>query len=127
MAEQAQALVQQLERSGTQDEAQRLRELMPARRIPMCIGRGRCGAASFAMAENFAYNYLSADFARFLTVEVPHAALSDLPVPKAARPKGQTTIAECLADEIMNAAKGSSNSYAIKKKDEIERVAKSNR
>ena len=37
------------------------------------------------------------------------------------------TIAECLADEIMNAAKGSSNSYAIKTKDEIERVAKSNR
>lgn len=37
------------------------------------------------------------------------------------------TIAECLADEIMNAAKGSSNSYAIKKKDEIERVAKANR
>lgn len=35
--------------------------------------------------------------------------------------------AECLADEITNAAKGSSNSYAIKKKDEIERVAKSNR
>ena len=37
------------------------------------------------------------------------------------------TIAECLADEIMNAAKGSSNSYAIKRKDEVERVAKSNR
>merc|ERR1712227_82529 len=37
------------------------------------------------------------------------------------------TIAETLADEIINAAKGSSNSYAIKKKDEIERVAKSNR
>merc|ERR1711991_658349 len=37
------------------------------------------------------------------------------------------TIAECLADEIINAAKGSSNSYAIKKKDETERVAKSNR
>merc|ERR1712093_806841 len=37
------------------------------------------------------------------------------------------TIAECLADELMNAAKGSSNSYAIKKKDELERVAKSNR
>merc|ERR1712167_98482 len=37
------------------------------------------------------------------------------------------TVAECLADEIINAAKGSSNSYAIKKKDEIERVAKSNR
>jgi small subunit ribosomal protein S5e len=34
------------------------------------------------------------------------------------------TIAECLADELINAAKGSSNSYAIKKKDEIERVAK---
>eukprot|EP00906_Rhabdomonas_costata_P038291 RCo054031 len=37
------------------------------------------------------------------------------------------TFSECLADEIMNAAKGSSNSYAIKKKDEIERVAKANR
>merc|ERR1712216_735698 len=33
------------------------------------------------------------------------------------------TIAECLADELINAAKGSSNSYAIKKKDELERVA----
>jgi small subunit ribosomal protein S5e len=37
------------------------------------------------------------------------------------------TIAECLADEVINAARGSSNSYAIKKKDEIERVAKANR
>ena len=37
------------------------------------------------------------------------------------------TIAECLADELINAAKGSSNSYAIKKKDELERVAKANR
>ncbi|PRT54130.1 40S ribosomal protein S5 [Wickerhamiella sorbophila] len=37
------------------------------------------------------------------------------------------TIAECLAEEIINAAKGSANSYAIKKKDELERVAKSNR
>lgn len=37
------------------------------------------------------------------------------------------TIAECLADEIMNCARESSNSYAIKKKDEIERVAKANR
>eukprot|EP00441_Pelagodinium_beii_P018951 CAMPEP_0197658072 /NCGR_PEP_ID=MMETSP1338-20131121/45015_1 /TAXON_ID=43686 ORGANISM="Pelagodinium beii, Strain RCC1491" /NCGR_SAMPLE_ID=MMETSP1338 /ASSEMBLY_ACC=CAM_ASM_000754 /LENGTH=196 /DNA_ID=CAMNT_0043234579 /DNA_START=52 /DNA_END=642 /DNA_ORIENTATION=- len=37
------------------------------------------------------------------------------------------TIAECLADEIVNASKGSSSSYAIKKKDELERVAKSNR
>merc|ERR1712037_588710 len=34
------------------------------------------------------------------------------------------TLPECLADELINAAKGSSNSYAIKKKDEIERVAK---
>merc|ERR1711943_89328 len=37
------------------------------------------------------------------------------------------TIAECLAEEFINAAKGSSNSYAIKKKDKIERVAKANR
>jgi len=37
------------------------------------------------------------------------------------------TISECLADEIINASKGSSNSYAVKKKDEIERVAKGNR
>uniref|UniRef100_A0A8I5TXU7 Small ribosomal subunit protein uS7 domain-containing protein n=1 Tax=Pongo abelii TaxID=9601 RepID=A0A8I5TXU7_PONAB len=37
------------------------------------------------------------------------------------------TIAECLADELINAAKGSSNSYAIKKKDELESVAKCNR
>jgi small subunit ribosomal protein S5e len=37
------------------------------------------------------------------------------------------TMSECLADEIINASKGSSNSYAIKKKDEIERVAKANR
>eukprot|EP01126_Amoeba_proteus_P029405 TRINITY_DN289_c0_g2_i4.p1 TRINITY_DN289_c0_g2~~TRINITY_DN289_c0_g2_i4.p1 ORF type:complete len:198 (+),score=12.28 TRINITY_DN289_c0_g2_i4:166-759(+) len=37
------------------------------------------------------------------------------------------TISECLADEIMNCAKESPNSYAFKKRDEIERVAKSNR
>eukprot|EP01111_Echinosteliopsis_oligospora_P003636 TRINITY_DN156_c0_g1_i1.p1 TRINITY_DN156_c0_g1~~TRINITY_DN156_c0_g1_i1.p1 ORF type:complete len:201 (-),score=20.57 TRINITY_DN156_c0_g1_i1:89-691(-) len=37
------------------------------------------------------------------------------------------TIAECLADEIVNASKGSSNSFAIKSKDGLERVAKSNR
>merc|ERR1712072_330238 len=37
------------------------------------------------------------------------------------------SIAECLSDELINAAKGSSNSYAIKKKDELERVAKSSR
>ena len=36
---------------------------------------------------------------------------------------------ETLADEIINAAKGvgQGNSYAVKKKDEIERVAKGNR
>merc|ERR1712134_86622 len=32
------------------------------------------------------------------------------------------TISECLADELINASKGSSNSYAIKKKDELERI-----
>jgi len=37
------------------------------------------------------------------------------------------SISECLAEEIINASKGSSNSFAIKKKDELERVAKSNR
>ena len=37
------------------------------------------------------------------------------------------TIAECLADELINASKGSANSYAIKKKDEVERIAKGNR
>uniref|UniRef100_A0A2K5ETN1 Small ribosomal subunit protein uS7 domain-containing protein n=1 Tax=Aotus nancymaae TaxID=37293 RepID=A0A2K5ETN1_AOTNA len=35
------------------------------------------------------------------------------------------TIAECLADELINVTKSSSNSYAIKK-DELEHVAKSN-
>jgi len=37
------------------------------------------------------------------------------------------SISECLTEELINAAKCSSNSYAIKKKDEIERVAKANR
>eukprot|EP01119_Soliformovum_irregulare_P002289 TRINITY_DN12573_c0_g1_i1.p2 TRINITY_DN12573_c0_g1~~TRINITY_DN12573_c0_g1_i1.p2 ORF type:complete len:216 (-),score=62.27 TRINITY_DN12573_c0_g1_i1:92-688(-) len=37
------------------------------------------------------------------------------------------TISECLADELINASKESANSYAVKKKDELERVAKSNR
>ena len=46
---------------------------------------------------------------------------------RAAAFRNTKTIAECLADEIMNAAKGSSNSFAIKKKDELERVAKGNR
>merc|ERR1712216_266600 len=37
------------------------------------------------------------------------------------------SIAECLADEIIYASNDNQNSYAIKKKDEIERVAKMNR
>lgn len=38
------------------------------------------------------------------------------------------SIQECMADEIINASKGpGSNSYALRKKDEIERVAKGNR
>jgi len=37
------------------------------------------------------------------------------------------SLAECLADEIMNASGDLQTSYAIKKKDEIERVAKANR
>ena len=37
------------------------------------------------------------------------------------------SIAECLADEINNCALDSQNSYAINKKDEIERVAMANR
>ena len=40
--------------------------------------------------------------------------------------KGKS-VAECLADEIVNASKLSSTSFAIKKKEDIERVAKSNR
>merc|ERR1739838_667360 len=36
------------------------------------------------------------------------------------------TIAECLADELINAANESANSHAIKKKDEFERAAKVN-
>ncbi|BFZ54924.1 ribosomal protein S5 [Savitreella phatthalungensis] len=37
------------------------------------------------------------------------------------------TISECLAEELINASKGSSNSSAIKACDERERVARSNR
>jgi len=37
------------------------------------------------------------------------------------------SLAECLADEIILCAQNSPNSYAIKKKTEIERVAASNR
>jgi len=42
--------------------------------------------------------------------------------------KNMKTIAECLADEIINADKNNpQNSYAIKKKDEVEKLAKGNR
>jgi small subunit ribosomal protein S5e len=41
--------------------------------------------------------------------------------------RSSKTIAECLAEELINASKGSANSYAIKKKDEVERIAKGNR
>ena len=37
------------------------------------------------------------------------------------------TLAECLADELVHASKGNTASYAIKKKEDLERVAKSNR
>lgn len=36
-------------------------------------------------------------------------------------------IIKCLTDELIKDAKGSSNFYALKKKGELERVAKSNR
>jgi small subunit ribosomal protein S5e len=41
--------------------------------------------------------------------------------------RSSKTIAECLADELIKAGEGSTDSYAIKKKDELERIAKSNR
>ncbi|KAF2077505.1 hypothetical protein CYY_001204 [Polysphondylium violaceum] len=37
------------------------------------------------------------------------------------------TVAECLADELINASKNSPNSYSIKQKDALERTAKSHR
>eukprot|EP01132_Coremiostelium_polycephalum_P001304 gene1304-1646_t len=37
------------------------------------------------------------------------------------------TVSECLADELINASKNSSNSYAIKQKDSLERTAKQHR
>ena len=37
------------------------------------------------------------------------------------------TMSECLADELINAAKASNNSSAVRKKEEIERVAKGSR
>merc|ERR1712167_506346 len=65
-----------------------------------------------------------------LTGENPNQVIVDAVVNSGAREaafRNIKTIAECLAEELINAAKGSSNSYAIKKKDEIERVAKANR
>ena len=41
--------------------------------------------------------------------------------------KGPKTIAEAVADELVAASRNSPSSYAVKKKDEIERMAKSNR
>ncbi|KAM0680919.1 hypothetical protein GINT2_000701 [Glugoides intestinalis] len=41
--------------------------------------------------------------------------------------KNKKTMPEVMANEIIAAAKNNQNSYAIKKKEEIERVAKSNR
>ena len=41
--------------------------------------------------------------------------------------RSSKNIAECLADELMACAQESNSSYAIRKKDEIERAAKANR
>ncbi|HDN73896.1 MAG TPA: 30S ribosomal protein S7, partial [Archaeoglobus sp.] len=41
--------------------------------------------------------------------------------------KSKKTIAECLAEEIISAANNDNRSYAISKKEEVERVAKSAR
>ena len=41
--------------------------------------------------------------------------------------KNNKTIAETLADEIMNCEKGLPASYAIRKKEETEKMAKGNR
>jgi small subunit ribosomal protein S5e len=41
--------------------------------------------------------------------------------------RSSRTIAECLADELTNAGKGAAESYGVKKRDELERIAKSNR
>ena len=37
------------------------------------------------------------------------------------------TIDECLADEIIKAAEGSQDSYAVQRKDELERIALASR
>jgi small subunit ribosomal protein S5e len=41
--------------------------------------------------------------------------------------RSSKTVAECLADELVACSKNSTDSYAVKKKDELERIAKSNR
>lgn len=41
--------------------------------------------------------------------------------------KNKKTMAEVMANEIMSAAKNSQNSFAVKKREEVERIAKSNR
>lgn len=41
--------------------------------------------------------------------------------------KSRKTLAECIADELINASVCSQNSFAVKKREEIERIAKSNR
>ncbi|KAM0687982.1 ribosomal protein S5 [Conglomerata obtusa] len=46
---------------------------------------------------------------------------------RSAAMKTVKTLPEVVADELINAHKGSMNSYAVKKKDETERIAKSNR
>ncbi|KRH94081.1 ribosomal protein S7 [Pseudoloma neurophilia] len=41
--------------------------------------------------------------------------------------KNIKSLPECIADELINASRATAQSYAVKKRDEIERVAKSNR
>ncbi|OHT17040.1 40S ribosomal protein S5 [Tritrichomonas foetus] len=41
--------------------------------------------------------------------------------------RSSRTISECLADELSAASRNAPESYAVKKKDELERIAKSNR
>merc|ERR1712188_7081 len=70
------------------------------------------------------------DIIHLLTDQNPIQIVVDAVInsgPREAAFRNIKTLPECLADELINAAKGSSNSYAIKKKDEIERVAKANR
>jgi len=57
----------------------------------------------------------------------PHEPRTDGRQARKASFRNIKSIGECLALELINAAKESSNSYAIKTKDQVERVAKSNR